>query len=119
MLADAFESLVAAVYLDSDYATARDFVLRFLRPEIERVLKEDLLNSTKSKLQMIAQRVFGGMPNYRILDEQGPDHARSFQIVVEIGHRRFEPAWGASKKKAESMAAQNAIDEIEGRDRAD
>ncbi|QVL30516.1 ribonuclease III [Telmatocola sphagniphila] len=113
VLADAFESLVAAVYLDSNFAVARDFILKFLKPEIDRVLKdEDLLNAAKSNLQQLCQKKFCQTPTYRVLDEQGPEHSRSFQVVVEVGDRRFKPAWGPSKKKAEALAAQNALDEL-------
>jgi ribonuclease-3 len=63
----------------------------------------------------MSQQLNGKTPVYRVLDEQGPEHARSFKIRVEIGDQHFSPAWGPSKKKAEELAAQNAIDQLEGR----
>jgi ribonuclease III len=112
ILADAFESLIAAIYIDGGYETAREFVLRFLKPEIQRVIAGELQSSAKSDLQQLVQQGGGGTPIYRVLDEQGPEHARSFQIAVEIGGQRYPAAWGASKKLAESSAAQLALDAL-------
>lgn len=114
MLADVFESLVAAIYLDGGMEAAQPFILRFLLPEIDRVVRDAANNNYKSLLQQIAQREYRGTPKYQVLDEQGPDHSRSFKIAVVIGHQRFPSAWGQNKKIAESRAAQNAIAVING-----
>ena len=114
MHADVFEALVAAIYLDGGMVAVQPFVLRFLLPEIDRVVRDVANNNYKSLLQQIAQKEFGGTPRYQVLDEQGPDHARSFKIAVMIGQHRFPAAWGQNKKIAESRAAQNAIAAING-----
>ncbi|MEQ1905344.1 MAG: putative dsRNA-binding protein, partial [Pirellulaceae bacterium] len=63
----------------------------------------------KSALQHFSQREFTMAPTYLILDQQGPDHDKSFFIAAKIGSREFEPAWGKSKKEAEQRAAGNAL----------
>jgi ribonuclease-3 len=114
MLADVFESLVAAIFLDGGWDAARDFVLRFVDPEIDRVAREAVGANSKSLLQTLVQREYGGTPRYFLLDEQGPDHDKCFKVAAQIHDRRFPPAWGRNKKEAELKAALNAIAEMRG-----
>jgi len=114
ILADAFESLVGAIYIDGGYAAATSFSLRLLEPEIAAVASDALMN-TKSALQQTAQRLHGQTPVYSLVDEQGPDHARSFKIVVLIGRVRFPAAWGRTKKEGELRAASNALAVLESK----
>jgi ribonuclease-3 len=115
LLADVFESLVAAIYLDGGMEAVKPFVLRFVTSEIDRVVRDEANNNYKSLLQQIAQRDYGGTPRYQVLDEQGPDHARSFKIAVLISTHRYPAAWGQNKKIAESRAAQNALAAMNGK----
>lgn len=114
LLADVFESLVGAIYLDGGWEAARAFVLRFVRPEIERVARDAPDTNAKSQLQQVAQRDYGVIPRYLVLDEQGPDHARSFKVAARVGDHHFPAAWGRSKKEAEVKAALNALAVISG-----
>lgn len=114
LLADVFESLVAAIYLDGGMDAVKPFVLKFVTPEIDRVVRDVANNNYKSLLQQVAQRELGGTPRYQVLDEQGPDHARSFKIAVVINSQRYPAAWGQNKKIAESRAAQNALAAVNG-----
>ena len=114
MLADVFESVVGAIYLDGGMEAVRPFIVRFLDPEIDRVVRDAANNNYKSLLQQVAQREYGGTPRYQVLDEQGPDHHRSFKIAVMVAGHRFPAAWGPNKKVAESRAAQNALAAIQG-----
>ncbi len=114
LLADVFEALVAAIFFDGGYDVAKEFVLKFIGPEIERVAQEALGSNSKSQLQQVAQREFGSTPRYVILDEQGPDHDKCFKIAAEIDGQQYEPVWGRNKKEAEIKAAMNALAEIEG-----
>jgi ribonuclease III len=114
MLADVFESVVGAIYLDGGMEAVQPFIVQFLDPEIDRVVRDAANNNYKSLLQQVAQREYGGTPRYQVLDEQGPDHHRSFKIAVIVGGHRFPAAWGPNKKVAESRAAQNALAEIQG-----
>jgi ribonuclease-3 len=114
LLADVFESVLGAIYLDGGMEAVHPFISRFLDPEIDRVVRDAANNNYKSLLQQVAQREYGGTPRYQVLDEQGPDHHRSFKIAVMVSGRRFPAAWGPNKKVAESRAAQNALASING-----
>jgi ribonuclease-3 len=114
MLADVFESLVAAIFLDGGWDEAKEFVLRFIGPEVEKVAREAIAANSKSLLQQVAQREYGGTPRYFLLDEQGPDHDKCFKVAAEVNHHRFPAAWGRTKKEAELKAAMNALAEIHG-----
>lgn len=111
--ADVFEALVAAIFLDGGWEVARTFVLRFIEPEVERVAQEALAANSKEKLQHAVQRMYGNPPRYILLDEQGPDHDKCFQVAADVDGHRFPPAWGRTKKDAELKAALNALAEIE------
>lgn len=114
ILADVFEALVAAIFLDGGWDAARPFVLQFIEPEVERVAQEAVVSNSKSILQQVAQREYGDTPRYQLLDEQGPDHDKCFKIAAEIADHKFPPAWGRTKKEAELKAALNALSAING-----
>jgi ribonuclease-3 len=114
LLADVFESVVAAVYLDGGAAAAREFIERFMEPEIESAVGGESGGNYKSLLQQIAQREYGTTPTYQLLDEKGPDHSKCFQIAAQVGSSRYQAAWGRNKKEAEQRAARNALSEIDG-----
>ena len=114
MLADVFESLVAAIFLDGGWDAAKEFVLRYMGPEIDRVAAEAVCSNSKSQLQTVVQREYGGTPRYFLLDEQGPDHDKCFKVAAQVGEHRFPAAWGRTKKEAELKAAVNALADING-----
>jgi ribonuclease-3 len=112
VLADVFESLIAAVYLDGGDQAVREFIGGYLGPEIELAAGGELGGNYKSLLQQLAQREYGTTPTYQLLDEKGPDHSKCFKIAALIGRNRYQPAWGRSKKEAEQRAAWNALSEL-------
>jgi ribonuclease-3 len=114
LLADVFESLLAAVYLDGGDAAARRFVEEYIGPEIELAAAGELGGNYKSLLQQFAQREFGNTPVYQLLDEKGPDHAKCFKVCAHVGGTRYQGAWGRNKKEAEQRAACNALSELKG-----
>lgn len=114
LYADVFESLIAAIYLDGGLAASREFVERHMLPEIERTVEGENEGNFKSILQQVTQKDHGAPPVYLLVDEQGPDHSKSFLVAAEVGKRRFTPAWGRNKKEAEQRAAGNALAEMEG-----
>jgi ribonuclease-3 len=114
LLADVFESLVAAIYLDGGLEAAREFILRHMMPEIELEAAGAMGSNHKSLLQQVAQREFGETPRYDLLDEQGPDHHKCFKVAAIIGKRPFAAAWGRTKKEAEQLAAMNALAQVNG-----
>jgi ribonuclease-3 len=114
LLADVFESVVGAIYLDGGLEPAREFILRYVSPEIEHVAEGAHGGNFKSLLQQVAQREFGATPQYHVLDEQGPDHNKCFKISAVIGRHGYAAAWGRNKKEAEQKAAMNALAQING-----
>jgi ribonuclease III len=109
LAACAYESITGAVYLDGGLEPARRFILAHMGEEIDRVVAGEHRLNYKSLLQQHAQRDLGAAPNYEVLDEKGPDHAKAFEIAVTIRGRRYPGAWGPSKKAAEQRAAMEAL----------
>lgn len=114
LLADLFESVVGAIYLDGGMEAATEFVERATRGMVLRAEEEGSPDNFKSMLQQRTQREMGTTPSYELVSERGPDHAKSFKIAVFIGSRAFAPAWGRNKKEAEQRAACNALAELSG-----
>jgi ribonuclease-3 len=114
VLADVFESLIGAIYLDGGIEAAQEFIVRHIEPEIDAVVGGQAGLNYKSDLQQIAQRDFGATPTYLLLDEKGPDHSKCFKISARVGERRYAPAWGPTKKEAEQRAALNALCQLSG-----
>jgi ribonuclease-3 len=114
MMADVFESLIGAVYLDGGIEAARRFIVRHIEPEIDAAAEGQGGLNYKSNLQQVAQREFGETPSYLLLDEKGPDHSKCFKISARIGSRCYAPAWGRNKKEAEQRAALNALCQYAG-----
>ncbi|MGA2033786.1 MAG: ribonuclease III [Thermoguttaceae bacterium] len=115
LLADVFESLVAAIYLDGGNAAAREFLGRHVGAEIELAAGGAVGSNYKSMLQQLAQRQHGITPTYELIDEKGPDHSKCFKIAAQVGGSRYQPAWGRNKKEAEQRAARNALHELTGK----
>lgn len=106
LVANAFEALIGALYLDSGYQAVKDFVNRALMPELERALDK---RDPKGFLQERAQRELRVTPAYQILEEFGPDHDKKFVAGVFAGTRLLAKGMGCSKKQAEMKAAENAL----------
>lgn len=114
LLADVYEALVAAIYLDGGIDAAQKFVLQTMQEELEQAVQGHSVGNYKSALQHLAQRESGVAPFYQLVSERGPDHDKSFQIVAILGKTQYSPAWGRNKKDAEQRAAGNALAEIQG-----
>lgn len=114
VLADVFESVLGALYLDGGMEVARRFLEPLVLPEIIEVVENQTGTNHKSTFQQVAQREYGATPTYRLLDEQGPDHSKCFKMAAQVGPHKFPPAWGRNKKEAEQRAALNALCQIAG-----
>jgi ribonuclease III len=114
LLADVFESLVAAIYHDGGDLAARSFIGEHLGPEILATAGGESGSNYKSLLQQLVQRQHGTTPTYQLLDEKGPDHSKCFKVSAQVGDNRYPPAWGRNKKEAEQRAARNALSELVG-----
>lgn len=112
LAAGTLEALVAAVYLDGGLDAAREFILRHFADEISEAAGSEHQFNFKSQLQQYAQRQLSRTPEYELLDEKGPDHAKCFEVAVSIGSRVFPGAWGPSKKEAEQKAARKALETL-------
>jgi ribonuclease-3 len=112
LAADVFEACIGALFLDGGAEEARRFILQHLTPYIKQAAESIHQNNYKSQLQQHAQRQLNATPVYELLDEQGPDHSKCFEVGVVVSGRRFPSAWGASKKEAEQLAAQRALQEL-------
>jgi ribonuclease-3 len=115
ILADMFEALIGAVYLDGNYAAAWDVVDRVLGAKIAIVELKNFFDF-KTRLQETAQARLKATPTYRVVQELGPDHDKRFVVAVTIGTDEWARAVGKSKKEAEQMAAAEAHFKIEGSD---
>ncbi len=104
------ESVIGAVYIDSGMESVRTFLLPLLAPHIDLAASSGHQQNFKSVLQQYAQRRFDAAPIYIMVDEKGPDHAKCFEVRVEVGPRRFPSCWAASKKQAEQQAAYRALE---------
>ena len=106
LTANAFEALVAAVYLDAGWQTASEFVLRHMQEQIERACRTAATANYKSALQERVQRRLGDTPTYLVSSETGPDHVKQFEVVTLIGAQRYGVGHGSTKKAAEQEAAE-------------
>ena len=119
ILAGTFEGLIAGIYLDGGLEAARAFLTPLTDPEIESAAGTMHEQNFKSMLQHIGQKRLGATPQYRVLDERGPDHSKVFHISAVVAGRVFPAAWGSNKKEAEQTAAQHALEELLGEDAAE
>lgn len=109
-LARVFEAVVGAALVDGGLAVARALALRCLRPELARLWRAGpLVPDHKSRLQEVTQARWRQTPAYRLVAASGPDHARSFQVAVEVEGRTVATGSGRSKKEAEQEAARQAL----------
>jgi len=112
ILADAFEALVGAVYLDGGFSAAQEVVRRQLRSLAEAAVSGRLDRDHKTRLQELAQGQLHQVPRYLVTEERGPDHEKVFEVAVCLGERELARAEGHSKKEAEQSAAQRALEEL-------
>lgn len=113
IMADCFESLVAAIFIDHDFETAYRFVVDFLfREKLDYIIKNKLYLSPKSRLQEIIQAKHRVLPTYVIQKEEGPEHRKEFTIAVYYDTTMLGVGTGLSKKEAEESAAKNALEKF-------
>ncbi len=109
ILANAFEALIGALYLDSGYETAKKFIAEQLFHKTDDVVANKLWQDAKSKLQEIAQEKSGITPTYQVMNQTGPDHDKTFLVGAFIGTEKLATGEGRSKQEAEQDAAQKAL----------
>ncbi len=109
ILANAFEALLGAIYLDQGYAAAEVFVATHLYTKIDEVIATRAYQDAKSSFQEAAQEKRSITPTYRTLSEEGPDHDKHFTVGVFLGDEEIARGVGKAKQEAEQAAAQAAL----------
>jgi ribonuclease-3 len=109
VLANLYEAVLGAVYLDGGYEAARAFARATLDEPLSRVHRRVPAANPKQALQHLTQARWSEVPAYELLEERGQAHARAFLVATRIGQRRFPSAWGRTRKEAERWAAHEAL----------
>ncbi len=109
ILADAFEAVIGALYLDQGYEISKDFITRVLLPKLPAILENQSYIDAKSKFQEVAQEQLKITPSYRVLSEDGPDHAKEFEVGVFLDEELVAQSKGLSKQEAQTKAAAKAL----------
>ena len=110
ILANTFEALIGATYLDQGIEACQKFIEKNLIKELARIIEKGLFKDAKSRFQEEAQERVGITPNYKVLEEWGPDHARHFIIGVFLDKTLVAKGEGSSKQEAELEAAKNGLE---------
>jgi ribonuclease III len=111
ILANALEAIIGAIYIDLGYEKSKDFILEYIAPLTEQIVKEQLWVDAKSKFQEKAQDIAGVTPSYKTMKEEGPDHDKKFTVGVFLGENLVSEGSGDSKQDAEQSAARHALRE--------
>ena len=109
ILANAFEALIGAIYLDQGLEKSKKFIIKNVVKELPKIIKEGLFKDAKSLFQELAQEKLGITPAYNVLSETGPDHNKIFRVGVFLNSDLIAEGEGPSKQEAELEAAKNAI----------
>ncbi len=113
ILANAFEAVTGAIYLERGYDDASDFIHKHIIIKLDSILKSGSWRDAKSHLQEVSQRIDNLTPQYRVLSEVGPDHDKVFNLGVYVGDKLMGEGSGPNKQIAQQKAAKNALDEYE------
>jgi len=109
ILANAFEALIGALYMDQGYDAAQKFISEHLFPKTDAIVEKRLWQDSKSRFQELAQENTNTTPTYETLGQVGPDHDRVFTVGVYIGEEKVAEGNGRAKQEAEQQAAENAL----------
>lgn len=109
ILANAFEAIIGAIYLDAGWDAAKVFITKNVLVELPRILNEQLYMDPKSRFQEAAQEKLGVTPTYKVLSEIGPDHAKVFEVGVYVNKDLVATGSGSSKQEAQVAAAAEAL----------
>ncbi|HYC53375.1 MAG TPA: ribonuclease III [Candidatus Binatia bacterium] len=116
ILADSYEAVVAAVFLDGGYPAARAVVERTFADQITNAVPSG--TDYKTELQELTQRLYRTTPTYTVLSVSGPDHQRHYQVAIRLGSESLAQGEGPNRKSAEQMAAQAAVAAIKEKSEA-
>jgi ribonuclease-3 len=114
ILADAFEALIGAVYLDGGYEKTREIVLAFFKGRVKRAAESGEFYDFKTEFQEKTQSLFGTLPEYKLIKQEGEEHKRIFTVAVFLQGKKLATASGRRKKEAETLAAKKALEKMKG-----
>lgn len=109
ILANAFEAVIGAIYLEHGFEAAREFIHTYIIAKLDDILKEGSWRDPKSHLQEVSQRIDGLTPVYKVLHEEGPDHDKVFTLGAFVGETLMGEGSGPSKQVAQQQAARAAL----------
>lgn len=109
ILANAFEAVIGAIYLEKGYSEAEKFIQKNITSKLKAILEEGSWRDPKSHLQEVSQRIDGVTPLYKVLSEEGPDHDKVFTLGVFVGDKKMGEGVGHSKQVAQQQAARAAL----------
>ncbi|MBQ6510758.1 ribonuclease III [Candidatus Saccharibacteria bacterium] len=109
ILADCFEAVIGAIYLDQGYEEAKKFIEKHILSKIDQILAEGSWRDPKSYLQELAQKIDSITPTYRVMKEEGPDHDKTFTVGVYVGPHLRGTGTGHSKQEAQTSAAREGV----------
>ena len=112
ILANTFEATIAAIYLDQGMQACSAFVSKELLYKTQEIVEKGELKDPKSLFQEISQEKFLTTPNYKLIEDDGPDHDKTFVVGAYIGKKLIAEGKGSSKRKAEQNAAENALQKV-------
>lgn len=113
ILANAFEAVIGAIYLERGYDDTERFIKKHILSKLDDILASGSWRDPKSHLQEVSQRVDNQTPSYKVLDEEGPDHDKVFTLGVFVGDKLMGKGTGSSKQNAQQQAARAAIEKYE------
>ncbi|MBI2989876.1 MAG: ribonuclease III [Candidatus Magasanikbacteria bacterium] len=109
ILANALEAVIGSIYIDQGWDIAKQFVTRWVISKLPEVLEHGLWMDPKSRFQEAAQEIIGITPTYKVIKEEGPDHAKEFLVGVFLGKEEVAEGQGGSKQEAQIDAAEHAL----------
>lgn len=112
LLANTYESLLGAIYLDLGIEASTKFIHKNLLPHLKSIIEQKLYKDYKSQLQEIAQAKFNITPTYKIISEEGPDHTKTFETGAYLDRKLLSKGRGESKQVSEQKAAKLALDKL-------
>ncbi|MFC2057170.1 ribonuclease III [Chloroflexota bacterium] len=111
-LASTLEAVIAAIFLDQGTSNTKDFILRLLDAELQKVVSQGMEVDYKSELQELTQSREQQTPTYHVIEATGPDHGKTFTVEVRLGEAVLGRGSGKSKKAAETEAARSALEKL-------
>lgn len=118
ILADCFEAVIGAIYLDKGYEAAKDFIYKHILNKIDTILEEGSWRDPKSYLQELAQKADGVTPEYHTMKEEGPDHDKKFTVGVYVAGELKGVGVGHSKQEAQTAAAREGVKKYRAAEKA-